>query len=258
MPTSSHIPEHALRQIALTLVGLLALLAQGIGAQAPQGSGPVMPTPLALDDHTGFTSIFDGKSLSGWDGDPAFWRVEAGTMVGESTAARPLERNTFIIWRGGSPADFELLLEYRISSTNSGVQYRSVEVPEVGRWTMKGYQADIDFANTYTGQLYEERGRGFLALRGQSTYVAEGRPARVIGQLEDADTLRQVIKVRDWNHVRIVARGHVLQHIVNGRVMSVVVDDAAKARARSGLVGFQMHTGAPMKIELRNIWLRQF
>src|SRR5690606_13357487 len=115
----------------------------------------------------GFTSIFDGASLDGWDGDPAHWRAEAGSIVGESTEDQPLEQNTFLIWRGGRPADFELQLEYRINSTNSGLQYRSVELPEVGTWVLKGYQADIDAENRYTGQIYEERGRGFLALRGQ-------------------------------------------------------------------------------------------
>ena len=148
----------------------------GLRREQPRGGGGRGPgiEPLALDDHTGFESIFDGKTLKGWDGDTAFWRVENETIIGESTAEKPLKANTFLIWRGGQPKDFELKLEYRINSTNSGVQYRSVELPEVGKWVLKGYQADIDFQNTYTGQLYEERGRGFLAMRGQMTRLQQG------------------------------------------------------------------------------------
>lgn len=216
----------------------------------------MMPDPLVLDEHTGFESIFDGASLKGWDGDPASWRVEAGAIVGESTAEKPLKANTFIVWRGGQPKDFELKLEYRLNSTNSGVQYRSAEAPDVGKWVLKGYQADIDFANQYTGQLYEERGRGFLALRGQSTYIPSGQKPRIIGTLESGDALKAFIKSDDWNQLHIIARGNTLIHILNGHVMSVVVDDDAAKRAASGWLGFQMHTGAPMKVQFRNIWLK--
>src|SRR5262245_49367120 len=181
--------------VAISSAALLAALLltyEGIGSSAQQG-GPPQGQPrggggrgpgieaLASDDHTGFESIFDGKSLKGWDGDPAFWRVENETIIGESTEEKPLKgNNTFLIWRGGQPKDFELKLEYRINSTNSGVQYRSVELPEVGKWVLKGYQADIDFQNTFTGQLYEERGRGFLAMRGQMTRLQEGKK-QVVG-----------------------------------------------------------------------------
>jgi hypothetical protein len=226
--------------------------------QAPPGARPkpAMPEPLAWDDRTGFQSIFDGKTLQGWDGDPAFWRAENGAIVGESTAEKVLKTNTFLIWRGGEPKDFELKVEYRISSTNSGIQYRSVEVPEAGRWVLKGYQADIDFQNTYTGQLYEERGRGFLALRGQVTYIPPGQRPRVIASPRSGDELKGLIQATDWNQFHIIARGNVLIHILNGHLMSQAIDDDVPNRALSGLLGFQMHTGPPMKIEFRGIWLK--
>jgi hypothetical protein len=217
-----------------------------------------MPLPLALDDATGFTPIFDGTSLSGWDGDPAFWRVENGVLVGESTAERPLPRNTFVIWRGGRPKNFELKLRYRMNATNSGIQYRSAEAPDVGQWVLKGYQADLDFQNTYTGQLYEERGRGFLALRGQSTWIGEGATPRVIGSLGDGDALKAHVRVNDWNTFHVIARGNVLVHILNGHVMSVAMDDDPKARAMEGWIGFQMHTGPPMKVEFKDVWLKTY
>jgi 3-keto-disaccharide hydrolase len=234
--------------------------AQQAGAQqgAPRsgpGRGPGIEA-LALDDHTGFEAIFDGKSLKGWDGDTAFWRVENDVIIGESTAEKPLKANTFLIWRGGQPKDFDLKVEYRINSTNSGVQYRSVELPDVGKWVLKGYQADIDFQNMYTGQLYEERGRGFLAMRGQMTHLQEGKK-RIIANLRSGDELKSLIKVNDWNQLHIIARGNALTHVLNGHLMAVAIDDDATNRAMGGLIGFQMHVGPPMKVEYRNIWLKK-
>lgn len=211
--------------------------------------------PMAMDDRTGFTQIFDGKTLKGWDGNPDAWRVENEAIVGESTAEKPLKANTFIIYRGSQPGDFELKLDYRINSTNSGVQYRSAELPEVGKWVLKGYQADIDFNNQYTGQLYEERGRGFLAMRGQVTQITPGKK-QVIANLRSGDDLKAAIKNNDWNTLHIIARGNRLTHILNGHLMAEVIDDDPAGRAMGGLIGFQMHTGPPMKVEYKNIWLK--
>jgi hypothetical protein len=226
------------------------------GAQRGRGRGFGGVQPLPFEDQTGFQTIFDGKTLTGWDGDPKFWRVENGALVGESTPEKKIERNTFLIWRGGSPKDFELKVEFRMTSTNSGIQFRSVEMPEVGQWVMKGYQADIDFNNQYTGQIYEERGRGFLAMRGQIGYVAEGQPARSIGTLESGDALKAYIKQNDWNQVHLIARVSTIVQIVNGHTTSVLVDDDVKNRSLGGLIGFQMHVGDPMKVEFRNVWLK--
>jgi hypothetical protein len=219
--------------------------------------------------------------MNGWDGDTQFWRAEAGALVGETTEERRLSENTFLIWRGGEVADFELKLEYRMSSTNSGIQYRSRHLPPgtanvTGRWVLAGYQADIDYGNNFTGGIFEERGRGFLARRGTFGYAGPsptaatpsagpgeggtGQPAGLrgsIGSLESADVLRTSIKQGDWNEVHIIARGRVLAHIINGHVMAVAVDDDAANRAASGLLGLQLHTGAPMKIEFRNIFLKR-
>jgi 3-keto-disaccharide hydrolase len=231
---------------SVILIGLLTLCisAQRTGIE-----------PLAIDDRTGFESIFDGKTLKGWDGDPQMWRVEDGVIIGESTTEKPLKMNTFLIWRGGQPKDFELKLEYRINSTNSGIQYRSVELPDVGKWVLKGYQADIDFQNQYTGQLYEERGRGFLAMRGQVTELSSGKK-RIIANLRSGDELKSLIKPTEWNQVHLIVRGNVLAHIFNGHLMAQTVDNDAANRAMSGLLGFQLHMGQPMKLELRNIGIK--
>jgi hypothetical protein len=201
-------------------------------------------------------------SLKGWDGDPAFWRVERGAIVGESTPDRRVTQNTFIIWRGGEPGDFELKCEYRLTATNSGIQIRSVQLPagpEIGKWVMKGYQADIDYLNQYTGQIYEERGRGFLAMRGQAVYVSDGGRRQVIGALQQSpDELKAIIHRDDWNQVHIIARANTITQILNGAVTSIiVVDDDVKNRMFKGLIGFQMHVGDPMRVEFRNVWLKR-
>jgi hypothetical protein len=141
-------------------IGALALGAQQ-NAKKGSGSGPQI---LPLQE-SGFQPIFDGKSMNGWDGDPEFWRIEDGALVGQTTTEKQPKQNTFLIWRGGNPADFELRLDFRLTGFNSGVQFRSIELPDI-KWAMKGYQADMDGEQRYTGQIYEERGRGFLAMRG--------------------------------------------------------------------------------------------
>jgi hypothetical protein len=212
----------------------------------------MLPTLLGAE---GFAAIFDGKTLQGWDGDPAYWRMENGAIVGETKIGNIPKQNTFIIWRGGSPADFELHAEYRLTGGNSGIQYRSSELPEI-RWAMKGYQADIDAAQKYTGQIYEERGRGFLALRGQLASIDTGGKPAVLGSLGNEAELKGAINSQGWNEYRIIARGKVLIQILNGRVMSSLSDDDRANRKMDGLIGIQLHAGEPMKIEVRNIGIR--
>ena len=198
--------------------------------------------------------MFDGKTLHGWDGDPAFWRVENGAIVGETKPGAIPKQNTFLIWREGAPADFELEAEYRLTGGNSGIQYRSVELANI-RWAMKGYQADIDAAQQYTGQIYEERGRAFLALRGQTAQIAPGGKPVVLGTLGSDAELKSAIHAQGWNQYQIIARGNTLIQILNGRVMSMLIDDDTTNRKMDGLIGIQLHTGEPMKIEVRNIRL---
>jgi hypothetical protein len=222
---------------------------------APPPGPQVYPTPLS-DSNDGFVPIFNGTSLDGWDGDPRYWRVADHEIVGEVTPATLLKQNNFLIWRGGSPANFELKAEFRITPQgNSGINYRSVEMPGT-KWLMRGYQADIDGANKYTGQNYEERGRTFLAPRGTITYVATGEKAAVIASLGSADDLKAFIKPGDWNEYHLIVRGNVLIHVLNGHVMSEVIDDDTVNRKFSGLIGVQVHVGPPMKIEYRTFLLK--
>ncbi len=219
----------------------------------------------------GFVPIFDGKTLKGWEGDANYWRVENGSLVGEITADKLLKANTFIIWRGGETKDFELKLEYRISKDgNSGINYRSEQIKEVP-FALKGYQADIDGMNRYTGQNYEERGRTTLAYRGQKTKInGAGDNSAVkdnvknnawtkvdIEKSMNKDSLQNFIKSEDWNEVHLVVKGNRLKHYVNGVLMSDVTDNDPVNRKMKGLLGVQVHVGPPMKVEYRNIRIKQ-
>jgi hypothetical protein len=211
---------------------------------------------LLPGDEPGFQSIFDGKTLNGWEGDPTYWRVSDGAMVGEITPSTIIKSNTFIIWRGGTPADFELKLEYRITADgNSGINYRSVIIPDkvtpTNKFAVRGYQCDIDGQNRYTGNNYEEKGRLFLAVRGQVTRVTGTRVPVVLSTVGENKDLAALI-TSGWNSVHLIARGNILMHHVNGRLMSMVIDDDAQNRAAKGLLGVQVHVGPPMKVEYRN------
>jgi hypothetical protein len=233
---------------------------------APQTSEPYTPKqsdrPEALTgEEPGFQSIFDGRTLNGWEGDPKFWRVADGVMTGEITPETIIKSNTFIIWRGGEPADFELKVEYRITSGgNSGINYRSVIVPDKAtpenKFAMRGYQCDIDGQNRYTGNNYEEKGRLFLAVRGQVTRITGVRKPTIVSSFGEDKALGALIGT-DWNTIHIVARGHIVMHSVNGHLMTMVIDDDTRNRMAKGLIGVQVHVGGPMKVEYRNWCLKQ-
>jgi len=177
---------------ALTPLGLRPLAGQ-------QPSEPYVPRqsdrPEAIDgDEPGFESIFNGKNLEGWEGDPSYWRVENGSLVGEITPATVVRSNTFIVWRGGRPRDFELKLDYRITPEgNSGINYRSAIIPDPvtpeNKFAMRGYQCDLDGRKRYPGNNYEEKGRRFLAVRGQVSHVVGGRKPVLLSTFGDPDQL---------------------------------------------------------------------
>nr|WP_193352730.1 DUF1080 domain-containing protein [Algoriphagus machipongonensis] len=224
------------------------------------------------EDQSGFKSIFDGKSLDGWKGDPTYWSVQDGAIVGLITPETLLKANTFLIWQGGQPGDFELKAKFRISeSGNSGINYRSDMVEDVP-YALKGYQADIDGKINYTGQNYEERKRTTLAYRGQKTkitpqpspngnlrdYVERNawKGLHVTEELGDRDELKKKINFEGWNDIHIVAKGNVLKHYVNGILMSEVVDDDPANFSAKGFLGVQVHVGPPMKVEYKDLLLK--
>lgn len=209
--------------------------------------------PPALDDAQ-FESLFDGTSLQGWSGDPTHWSVEDGAIVGRSTPERPLARNTFLIHEDVF-GDFELRLRYRIHGGNSGIQYRS---RDRGAFEVSGYQADIEAGPNYTGILYEEQGRGIMAMRGEAVeFGADG--SRTVGlRLGDAAKLQTFIRQDDWNDYVVTARGNRLTHRINGVTVVDVVDRDPKHRARAGHLALQLHQGPPMEVRFADLRIRTF
>jgi hypothetical protein len=204
-------------------------------------------------DKDGFTTIFDGKTFNGWGADTSVWHIDSSSFIGEVTPAKQIKTNSFLIWRAGKPADFEFKAEYRISAGgNSGVQYRSEEVKDI-LYAVKGYQADIDGANQYTGQNYEERGRGFLAMRGQKARLEPNQKPIIIDSVGNSDSLKTHIKPDDWNEIHIVARGNDMKHYINGILMSETIDNDSTNRKMEGIIGLQLHVLPAMKVEYRNI-----
>jgi hypothetical protein len=213
----------------------------------------VAPASLRGDD--GFTSIFNGKDLTGWRGNTEYWSVKDGAITATTTEQNKLTYNTFCIWDGGTPANFQLRFQYRIVDGNSGVQYRSRVVDEE-KLVVSGYQADIDSTPRYTGINYEEKARGILAERGQSVTLT-GEKDKQIVRFADAAELQKHIREEQWNDYLIVARGRHLQHFINGILMSETIDNSEKF-TESGIIALQAHAGPPMQVQFKDIGLKEF
>jgi|MDTC01.2.fsa_nt_gb hypothetical protein len=219
-----------------------------------------LPT-LALADHhkgdEGWTSIFDGKSLDGWSGDPKFWSVVDGVLQGKTTEDNATKGNTFAIWTGGETGDFELKLQYKIIGGNSGIQYRSFKLEKgVDEWRLGGYQADIDSKDTYSGILYGEQFRGILANRGLVTVLGDDGKPNTVGTVGDSKEIQSKIKKEDWNDYHVSAKGFKFVHRINGVVTSECTDKDGGARRDSGVLGLQLHAGPPMVVQFRNIKIK--
>lgn len=312
---------------------------QGQGTSAGRGGRGGAAQTVNFDDHTGFSQIFDGKTLNGWDGTTDIWRVENGEIVAESTADKPAG-TTFLIYRGSEPADFELKLEMKIEGKggNSGIQYRSYNVepsssfganrgsaqgqagggqarggaqgqapggqspagaPDgaqgqmsgaearggaqdqarggqaaggrgaggggmvmnsaYNKWNLFGPQADFDMNGNMAGQLFEggrQPGeRGITTSPGSMVLLSEGQQPKLLANIASAEELRSSFKAGDWNQYHIVVRGSTYVHILNGRLITVTVDDDATKRHPKGLIGLQIE-GSELKVSFRNVWLK--
>lgn len=210
--------------------------------------------------------LFNGKDLTGWAGNTALWSVKDGAIVGKTTAENPAKGNTFLIWKDGEPSDFTLTLKYRMTPgddkkyTNSGIQYRSKVVDETN-FVVAGYQADFEYGEKYSGILYEEKGRGILAQRGQKVTLAQGaepkKPAiNVTGETGKSDEIQAAIDKDGWNEYKIIAKGNHLQQFINGKLTVDVTDDTAEA-AKKGVIALQVHAGPPMQVEFKDIVLSE-
>jgi uncharacterized protein (TIGR03067 family) len=225
---------------------------------------PVAVT-FAAESEEGFTSIFNGKDLTGWDGNPELWSAKDGAIVGQTSADKPIKGNTFLIWKDGTTADFELRLSYRITPlagkgfANSGIQYRS-KVLDAAGWRVGGYQADFEAGLNYSGILYDEGGvaggRNIMAARGEKVVWDKDCKKQVTGSVGKSEEIQTAIKKEDWNDYVILAQGNHLQHFINGRLTVDVTDECEAKALKSGVLALQVHAGDPMKVEFRNLRLK--
>ncbi|MBL9185884.1 MAG: DUF1080 domain-containing protein [Opitutaceae bacterium] len=223
----------------------------------------------------GFKSLFDGKTLAGWDGNMSFWSVRDGAITGQTKAQADLKANTFLVYKDAQPANFELRLQFKLTAqnpdnkANSGVQYRS-RVIDAATFAVGGYQADIDMPFRYTGMLYEEKGRGILMVAGEKIRIGattevpdtkkkDGkRKQTAVEKLPGATpsaAIAAAYKIGEWNEMVIVANGNQLRHTVNGVVTAEATETDASI-AKSGVIALQLHTGPPMTIQFKDLYLK--
>ncbi|MES2694885.1 MAG: PVC-type heme-binding CxxCH protein [Verrucomicrobiota bacterium] len=234
--------------LRIALPAFLAALA--LASTFPlRGATAASPAPQAL---------FDGRTLSGWEGNLQHWRVEDGAITGEIKADTKLAKNEFLYWTGGEVHDFDLTLEFRLSgdpSANSGLQFRSKKLPD---GHAEGYQADLDQGATWLGRIYDEHGRKLLVERGDRVAIApDGRRwSEKFG--EPAAYAKLAKPAGEWNTYRILASGPHIEVWINGTRVSVLDDHETNAADYSGVFGLQLHSGpGPVKVQFRNIQLAQ-
>lgn len=209
-----------------------------------------------LKDTAVFINIFDGKTFNGWKADTSVWHIENGCFVGEVTPSKQIQTNSFLIYTSSQAGDFEFKAAFKISKGgNSGVNYRSEELADIP-YALKGYQADIDGENVYTGQNYEERGRGFLAMRGQNATINNSKDAFIIKTIGNSDSLKSKIIVGDWNEIHLIVKGNNMKHYINGILMSETTDNDSLNSKLLGLIGLQVHVSKEMKVAYKNIQLK--
>ena len=214
--------------------------------------------------------LFNGKDLTGWEGDTRLWSINDGVVKGETTKENPAKSNTFLIWRGGTVGDFELRCTLRIDHGNSGIQYRSkqVEGKNAGnKWVVGGYQAEVENTPGKAGFLYHERGPGasrgyadkgnYLCRVGDMTTIGEDGRAKSTGKLGDNAELGQLYKKSDWNDYVIIAKGNHLQHFINGTQTVDVIDEQTSKAAKSGILALQLHAGPPMMVQFKDVRIKQ-
>jgi hypothetical protein len=211
---------------------------------------------------SGWQWIFNGKDLTGWDGDPRLWTVKDGAIRGETTPEKPTKGNTFLVWRGGRLRDFELKLKFRIRNGNSGVQYRS---KEFDKWRITGYQAEVENNQGKVGFLYHEGGRAWLVNVGDLMRIDEKGEKKVISNVNDQRALIDAgyYTERGWNEYHIIGQGNHLVHYLNGfKTMELIDDDRVtnpndakdrKGSIREGVLALQIHAGPPMLVEFKDI-----
>ncbi len=206
---------------------------------------------LHVGAEEGFVELFNGKDLTGWDGNPELWSVEDGAITGKTTVPDQLEYNQFLIWREGTLKNFELHAKIKQTGNNTGIQYRSKELPEVGKWSITGYQCDVHPTAENNAMLYHEKGRGIVAKNGQTVVVD---PAGIKWLTKERDAVE--VDVAEWNDYTVIAKGNHLTNLVNGKVTAEIDDYDEANRSLEGLLAFQIHRGPVMTVQIKDVRLK--
>ena len=226
---------------------------------APRTDRPVRSEPGSepVPGLPGFVSLFNGHDLSGWEGDPRFWRVEDGAITGQTTDSQRVTENNFLVWKD-EVEDFELRLKFRLTGGNSGIYYRARKrVPgQHEAEPLVGMQADFSADGRWTGVIMEYTLREVLAERGQQVHIDTNGVRQVMGSVGDAARLLEAVKPGEWNDYTVVATGGHVQLALNG-VPMCELDDHDPKRLPRGWLALQVHTGPPMRVEFRDIFLRR-
>lgn len=236
---------------AIPLLVMSATLGQDAGSESVAASN--------------FVTLFDGNSLAGWEGDERFWRAENGVLIGQTTKDVTTKKNTFLVYNKSEFADFELRFSYRVNGGNSGVQYRS---QMVSKWVVKGLQADFEDKmhegkDKFSGMFFEENGRMFMGQRGDVVFVRSNKAKpnkpviEKIATVGSNEELEKHIRRDAWNDYIVIAKGNVFMHIINGHVMSVGIDEDELNARKSGIIAWQLHAGPPLKIEMKDVRIRE-
>lgn len=222
-----------MRVFPLTAIVSLAVILEPLRPAEP-------PNALTAEERRdGYVLLFDGKTLNGWEGDPALWSVRDGAIVG-STERRRIE-GPVDLYHKTEFTDFILKADMKLRNGNSGIQFRSGLLPG---WRMLGYQADACDEGEQKngpawGNFYEQYGRGRGIMK---------------DPLEGWNKARAVVRRGDWNTYEILANKKRIQLKLNG----VVTIDAEDDRASTGMIGIQLHQGAPMEVYVRNVKVKTF
>jgi hypothetical protein len=203
---------------------------------------------------TGFVPIFDGKTLTGWDGDPKFWSVKDGAITGQTTKDKAAKHNTFLFWKD-PVSDFELHVKCREVEGNSGIQYRSKRMPD---WVAAGYQCDMGPGKNHNAKLYDERGkRGFICTAGQKVTISADGKKKVVASDAAVPEFADGLDDTQWHDYVIIAKGHHLQHLIDGHLIIDCTDEDQDHAALTGILGFQIHAGHPMTVQFKDIEIKK-
>jgi len=228
---------------------------------APQGDKPPardIPGTEPVPGLEGFVSLFNGRDLAGWDGDPRIWSVKDGAIAGQTTADVTVKENSFLVWKD-EVEDFELRLKFKLQGGNSGIYYRARKRPagQTQGEALVGTQADFDASGRWTGVIMEYTLREVLAERGEKVVIDGSGKREVAGSLGDAKKLLDAVKPNEWNDYTVVAKGGHVTLQINGTPMCELEDKDPKRLVR-GWLALQVHVGPPMQVQFKDVFLRRF